>query len=450
MADDKKNKKKDEPTSEQEEAKPEQEKPAADEEKSAKEEPAAEKEKGKSEKEEPAAEKELAAAGGITQRLLKAPSGLRDRFRRSAKTEEEAPVKTGEKEETGEQVSTHKRLAIGIVAAVSFVLLLAVGAWAFDSSKEGQIANGVRVGGVDIGGRSAGDARGVIETKVVAPLKRPVFVTFDDQRFKLTSKEFKQTADVDGMVAAAQRASRDADLPSRVWREVTGSDVNVNLPPQVSYDEASIDKFVKDVADQVNRDPEDATVLPSGDSLSPAPGENGIAVRQAGLTRLVAQEVEDPVGARTVEAKVDQTKPEVTRADLAGQYPTYLTLDRANYTLRFFRNLKLEKTYTVAVGQVGLETPAGLYHIQDKQVDPTWNVPNSAWAGSLAGQSIPPGPGNPLIARWMGIFDGAGIHGTYETSSLGSAASHGCVRMGVDDVIDLYDRVDVGTSIYIG
>ena len=48
---------------------------------------------------------------------------------------------------------------------------------------------------------------------------------------------------------------------------------------------------------------------------------------------------------------------------------------------------------------------------------------------------------NPLKARWMGIFDGAGIHGTDDTGSLGSAASHGCVRMSVPDVIDLYDQV---------
>ena len=49
----------------------------------------------------------------------------------------------------------------------------------------------------------------------------------------------------------------------------------------------------------------------------------------------------------------------------------------------------------------------------------------------------------------MGIYDGAGIHGTDDVGSLGSAASHGCVRMAVADVIDLYDRVDVGTPIYI-
>ena len=78
-------------------------------------------------------------------------------------------------------------------------------------------------------------------------------------------------------------------------------------------------------------------------------------------------------------------------------------------------------------------------------MNPTWNVPNSAWAGDLAGKSIPPGPDNPLKARWMGIFDGAGIHGTDETYSLGSAASHGCLRMAVPDVIELYDQVPVGS-----
>jgi lipoprotein-anchoring transpeptidase ErfK/SrfK len=98
----------------------------------------------------------------------------------------------------------------------------------------------------------------------------------------------------------------------------------------------------------------------------------------------------------------------------------------------------------------GLETPAGLYDVQDKQVDPSWHVPNSAWAGSLAGQTIPPGPQDPLKARWMGFNGGAGIHGTAESGSLGSAASHGCIRMAVPDVIQLYSQVSVGDPVYIG
>lgn len=59
------------------------------------------------------------------------------------------------------------------------------------------------------------------------------------------------------------------------------------------------------------------------------------------------------------------------------------------------------------------------------------------------------GSENPLKARWMGIFAGAGIHGTDQVSSLGSAASHGCVRMAIPDVIELYDRVPVQTPVYI-
>ena len=149
-------------------------------------------------------------------------------------------------------------------------------------------------------------------------------------------------------------------------------------------------------------------------------------------------------------ADVEKVKPEVTTSEVADKYPTYLVVDRSNFTLTLYDHLKLEKQYTVAIGAVGFDTPTGLYHIQNKQVDPVWNVPDSAWAGDLAGQTIPPGPDNPLKARWMGIFDGAGIHGTSDTASLGSAASHGCVRMSVPDVIDLYDRVDVGTPIYIG
>jgi lipoprotein-anchoring transpeptidase ErfK/SrfK len=77
-------------------------------------------------------------------------------------------------------------------------------------------------------------------------------------------------------------------------------------------------------------------------------------------------------------------------------------------------------------------------------------VPNSAWAGSLAGTVVPGGtPQNPLKARWLGIFAGAGIHGTDSTGSIGTAASHGCIRMLIPDVIELYDQVPVGAPIYI-
>jgi lipoprotein-anchoring transpeptidase ErfK/SrfK len=100
-------------------------------------------------------------------------------------------------------------------------------------------------------------------------------------------------------------------------------------------------------------------------------------------------------------------------------------------------------------GSAGYPTPSGRFAIQNKQVDPVWNVPNREWAGELAGRSIPPGPQNPLKARWMGIYGGAGFHGTADIGSIGTAASHGCVRMLIPDIIDLYDRVDVGTPVFV-
>jgi lipoprotein-anchoring transpeptidase ErfK/SrfK len=167
------------------------------------------------------------------------------------------------------------------------------------------------------------------------------------------------------------------------------------------------------------------------------------------MQELVREEVEEPGVGEQLAVVTKHTQPEITRAQLAEEYPIYVTVDRAEFKVRLFINLKLAKSYTVAIGAAGYDTPTGLYSIQSKEVNPTWHVPDSDWAGELAGQDIPPGPGNPLVARWMGIYDGAGFHGTHETGSLGTAASHGCIRMAVSDVIDMFDRVEVGDPVYI-
>jgi lipoprotein-anchoring transpeptidase ErfK/SrfK len=185
-------------------------------------------------------------------------------------------------------------------------------------------------------------------------------------------------------------------------------------------------------------------------SLEKVKEQKGRRVKAAALEQRIAQSLTVPGVDRTVRVPVRILKPKVTQAQLAGKYPIVLVADRYNYRLRLYKNLQLSKEYTVAVGAVGFDTPAGLYHIQNKAVDPAWHVPNSDWAGDLAGTIVPGGtPENPLKARWLGIFDGAGIHGTDETYSLGSAASHGCIRMAIPDVIELYDQVPVGAPIYI-
>ncbi len=345
---------------------------------------------------------------------------------------------------------SHK-VAIAVVALVTLGLLLAVGVWAYDDAQKDQIAPGVKIGGVDVGGRDADSARKVIKRQVVAPLKQPVVVTYGGKTYTLSADQLHETADIDGMVQEAIDRSREGNILDRVSRYARGGDVEVNLTPRVKYDKGAVKDFVNQLAERVDQDPVDASVVPSdgGTKLEKSAGEAGLAVEKGPTTEAIYAAAQSPGRDQAIHPVVEQTKPDVTTKDLPQAYARYIVINRSSFTLRFFHHLKLERSYTVAVGQQGLETPAGLYHAQDKQVDPSWHVPNSAWAGSLAGQVIPPGPADPLKARWIGIFDGAGIHGTDEVSSLGHAFSHGCVRMAIPDVIDLYDRVDVGDPIYI-
>jgi hypothetical protein len=343
-----------------------------------------------------------------------------------------------------------RKTKIAIATALALLALGAVGAYAYDSSQSDTIAEGVTIAGVDVGGMDAERAERAVRRQLLAPLRHSLRVGYDGESWRLPGRKLKVHADLDAAVEEALDASRDGGLPGRVVRYVTGGDVEEAVPAAVTYSQRTVNRFVRMVAGEVDRAPQDATVAASGASLEILPAEHGRKLRDNLLTRQLNAAVLNANADHTIAARTHSVKPEVTADEVAEEYPTYLTLERSTYTLRFWKNLKLARTYTVAVGQEGLETPEGLYAIQSKEVEPTWHVPESDWAGSLAGQDIPPGPSNPLKARWMGIFEGAGIHGTEETSSLGSAASHGCVRMSIPDVEELYDLVEVGTPIYIG
>jgi lipoprotein-anchoring transpeptidase ErfK/SrfK len=343
-----------------------------------------------------------------------------------------------------------RKTQIAIVTGVLVLLLGAIGAYAYDSSQEGKIADGVTIGGVEVGGMTEAEAKRAVRRRLLAPLRHSLRVGYDGESWTLPGETLKVHADIDRAVGEALDESRDGGFPGRLVRYATGGEVDESVSAEVTYSQPAVNRFVRRVAEAVNREPQDATVEADGDSLSVAPAEYGRKLRDDLLTRQLNAAVLNARADHRIAARTHSIKPEITGSEVADAYPTYLTLDRATYTLRLWEHLKLARTYTVAVGQEGLETPEGLYDIQEKEENPTWHVPESAWAGSLAGQDIPPGPSNPIKARWLGIFEGAGIHGTEETWSLGSAASHGCVRMSIPDVEELYDRVEVGTPIYIG
>ena len=335
-----------------------------------------------------------------------------------------------------------------IIAAVLLVVVVGA-AYAYDSSQKDKIADGVTVGGVD-GGMDEEEAATAVRHKLLSPLRHSLVVTFDGQTWKLSGKKLKIRADVDSAVEEAVEASQEGGFPSRLVRYVSGGEVDERIAPQVAYSQPAINRFVRHVAEEVDREPQNADVEATPDSVEVVAGKDGRKLRDNLLEKKLKAAVLNANAPHKIVAAVHSTKPEVTKSEVAAEYPSYITVDRGTFTLRLWQHLKLAKEYTVAVGMEGLETPEGLYAIQEKEENPVWHVPNSAWAGSLAGQTIPPGPADPIKARWMGIYEGAGIHGTEETYSLGHAESHGCIRMAIPDVEELYDLVEVGTPVYIG
>jgi lipoprotein-anchoring transpeptidase ErfK/SrfK len=336
-----------------------------------------------------------------------------------------------------------------LVAALLLALVGgAVAAYAYDSSRDDLIAKGVTVAGVDVGGLRVDEARRLVAKRLAEPLHQPISVVRAKKRFRLSAEDAGVEADVDGMVDEALAQSRDGSILTRVARDVTGGEEDAQVPARVTYDEEAIARLVKRVKRSLNRPARDAEV--TFPTLEKVKEQKGLRVRAAVLQERLAQALTVPGVDRRVKAPARIIKPKVTQAELGDKYPVLLIADRANFKLRYYERLSLVREYTVAVGAVGFDTPAGMYSIQNKAVNPAWSVPNSDWAGDLAGTVVPGGvPENPLKARWLGIYDGAGIHGTDATYSLGTAASHGCIRMSIPDVIELYDQVPVGAPIYI-
>ena len=339
------------------------------------------------------------------------------------------------------------------ILVAGFLLVLLVGAGAvylYDASQSDDIADGIKVGGVDVGGLTKNQAREKIRNELVGPLNQPVKLSGPGgKHFALSAKRARVELDVDGMADEAVDRSRQGSIFSRAWRAVTGGTVSADLPPKVDYSASAVNHLIRRVRKTINRSPQNATVRPTASGLEKEPAHNGLVVQGAKLRDELRHMLTIPSGERHIAVTVRKVHPRIGVNDLQRKYPDYILINRGGFQLRYYHRLKLQKTYTIAVGQQGLETPAGLYDIQDKQVNPSWHVPNSSWAGDLAGQVIPPGPQDPIKARWMGIDGGAGIHGTEDVGSLGSAASHGCIRMAIPDVIDLYDKVAVGTPVYI-
>jgi lipoprotein-anchoring transpeptidase ErfK/SrfK len=145
-----------------------------------------------------------------------------------------------------------------------------------------------------------------------------------------------------------------------------------------------------------------------------------------------------------IHARTRRLRPAVTRAN----FGPIVVVRRTTHRLTLYDGTRFVRTFRVGTGKRAFPTPLGRFSIVSKARNPWWYPPQSDWAQGLP--PIPPGPGNPLGTRWMGLSSpGVGIHGTPDAASVGYSRSHGCIRMHVPHAEWLFGRVRVGTPVLI-
>lgn len=307
------------------------------------------------------------------------------------------------------------------------------------------------MGGVDVGGLTRDAAIRRAQVRASSLIARPAYVQLGEKRYTLTPAEAGVHVDVATAVKRAYVEGRQGSFISRGWRKLTGAKLDRNVPVRAVVDRLAIRRFVERIAGEQARAPVDASLNMTLTSVSVTHSKPGrrLAARDALVARLIRR-MTSSTDARTLRAKTIEVPAKLNSDTVFDANPVAVTVSRSETRVRVFRRGKLVKTYTVAVGSPQYPTPTGRFVVQTMQKNPSWNVPNSEWAGDLAGESIPGGdPRNPLVARWIGFNGSVGFHGTASAGSLGSAASHGCVRMAPPDVIDLFTRVNTGTPVLV-
>jgi lipoprotein-anchoring transpeptidase ErfK/SrfK len=314
--------------------------------------------------------------------------------------------------------------------ALLFVLLYAVPSGA----QLTHIRPGVSAGGVDLSGLTVPDAATKLDAELGSRMAPDLIIGVAGRPWTLKVGEAKLKLD---SVRTAKRA-----LYAKAG--VT------QVAPAITHSRLAVKAFVERIAKQVGKPARDARIKITLRHIYRERSHPGRGLDVAGARKAIDAALDDPAAPRVLHQRLTRVRAKVNANDLARVYNTVITIDKAHFKLRLYKALKFRKSYPVAVGQPAYPTPSGRFAIQDKQVNPVWSVPNSPWAGELQGTTVEGGSAaNPLKARWMGIANGVGIHGTGEDWSIGTRASHGCIRMHVADVIDLFKRVPIGTPVLI-
>jgi lipoprotein-anchoring transpeptidase ErfK/SrfK len=284
------------------------------------------------------------------------------------------------------------------------------------------IPDGVTIAGVSVGGLTADEAR----VAVRAFFARPVTFTFRGRTRTTTPWWVGASAGVGSAIANALAA-------------VPGQEVALS----VRFDGTKLRTFVARLARAWYRPPVNSRARLRYLRPRITRARVGYRLRQYPTRRLIrAAFAAHERGPIATPYRVLQ--PRITRAN----FGPVIVIRRASHRLYLYRGSRYWTTFGVAVGMSQYPTPLGSFSIATKQRNPWWYPPDAAWAAGAS--PIPPGPGNPLGTRWMGLSrGGVGIHGTPDSASIGYSASHGCIRMRIPAAEWLFERVRVGTPVFI-
>ncbi|MDY0339807.1 MAG: L,D-transpeptidase/peptidoglycan binding protein [Coriobacteriia bacterium] len=338
-------------------------------------------------------------------------------------------------------------LPVRIVALVASIVLFvltggAAAAVADDYLTREVLPRGTHIAGIDLSDMTRAQAHDEIAAQVVTPLGDPITVRSGNTTFTLEAAPMIRV-DIEGMIDTAFEPRRTASLPTRVLDRITDKQVGITTDLQVTLDEDALGQWLHETAASIETTAADATIALEGDTIVVAPSRVGVSLD----VTATADALKDALtgGRKQVDAPTIHAQPAVTESEVG---PAIL-VDLSERELYLYERGALAKTYGVAIGTPSHPTPRGEFEITLKRYMPTWSNPGSAWASGMA-QTIGPGPSNPLGTRALNIDSpGIRIHGTTADSSIGRAASHGCMRMHRRDIEDLYERVEVGTPVFI-
>jgi len=338
-------------------------------------------------------------------------------------------------------------------AKIALVLLAVLGvlgggtayaAYRYDASAADRILPGVSIGGVDVGGMTRDEARRVVEAQADPRLTDHLTVHAAGVVWTVTAAALGVRADVDGAIDRAYGVAAEMSLPSRLYHRIADRPVEVGFRIEYVQDEGAVDAFVEQAYREVAVPAVDARFaledgeIVTGRSRAGREIKSDVAVQR--ILKALAREVD------MVDIPVREVTPEVTTASLG----TTIVVDVSDNTLVLYEDLRVVREYRVATGTPGYPTPVGTFEIVDKVENPTWyNPAPDTWGADLP-PSIGPGPGNPLGTRAMYLnAPGIRIHGTWDSSSIGTAASHGCIRMKIEDAEEMYPLVPIGARVLV-